>query len=57
MRPKRRIGRPLLPGAKRRGKLIKMRVTLAEWRQIRHLARERDKTVTELLRDALGLGE
>jgi NRPS condensation-like uncharacterized protein len=53
MTSKRKVGRPPLPGAKRRGKLIKMRVTADEWRQIKRLARERGKTVADLLREAL----
>jgi Mobilization protein NikA len=53
MTPKRKVGRPPLPKASRRGKLIKVRVTPDEWRQIKRLARERGKTVADLLREAL----
>jgi predicted DNA-binding protein len=55
MTPKRRVGRPPLPKASRRGKLIKMRVTSEEWRQIKRLAKERSKTVADLLREAFEL--
>lgn len=55
-RSKRKRGRPRLPKAEARSKILPVRVTGEEMKQVKQVAKTAGKTVSDWARERLGLG-